>query len=88
MAKDESGRTYVSEAQSKARGKWEDRLIAQDAAREERQEARKRRSDEQQLARLDAMFGEGQGAKRERARLLKRIRQQKETKKNETATKE
>ena len=34
-----------------------------------RLEARAKRGDEGQLKRLDKMFGKGQGAKRERARL-------------------
>lgn len=38
-----------------------------------RQEERNGRSSKEQLARLDAMFGKGQGAKRERAKLAKRI---------------
>lgn len=53
---------------------WKFRLIAvrrADAAA--RDLARKERGDAGQLARLDAMFGEGQGAQRERARLAKRI---------------
>ena len=38
-----------------------------------RQEQRNKLTDKQQLAKLDAMFGKGQGAKRERAKLQKRI---------------
>lgn len=38
---------------------------------QERQEARAKRSSQEQLERLDAKLGEGQGAKRERERLLK-----------------
>jgi len=34
------------------------------------------RSPQQQLARLDRAFGQGQGAKKERAKLLKRIEAQ------------
>ena len=34
---------------------------------------RAKRTDQQQLARLDTMFGEGKGAQKERARLLKKI---------------
>jgi hypothetical protein len=37
---------------------------------EERQQARAARTPEQQIARLDKMFGKGKGAERERARLL------------------
>lgn len=38
---------------------------------EARQEARAKRSDQDQIQRLDTMFGKGCGAKRERARLSK-----------------
>ena len=34
---------------------------------------RAKRTDEQQLAKLDEMFGPGKGAKKERARLLKKL---------------
>lgn len=78
MAKDERGNTYISEAQSKARSKWEDRKKAKIEAREERQYARANRTDEEQLARLDMLLGEGIGATRERARLIKRIAKRKE----------
>jgi len=43
------------------------------AAAAERAIERAQRSDEQQLKRLDRMFGAGQGANKERARLAKRI---------------
>jgi len=36
----------------------------------QRQEARASRTPQEQLKRLDAMFGEGKGARRERARLM------------------
>jgi hypothetical protein len=53
---------------------WRSRVVAQRRAdAEERQRARNERGDAGQLARLDQMFGEGQGAQRERARLQKRI---------------
>jgi len=38
-----------------------------------RQESRDARTDAQQLTHLDDLFGEGQGAEKERARLNKRI---------------
>ena len=44
--------------------------------RQNAKEAAERRAsitDQQQLAKLDSMFGEGKGAQRERARLAKRI---------------
>lgn len=39
----------------------------------ENNEKRASLTDEQQLAKLDSMFGKGKGAKKERARLEKRI---------------
>jgi hypothetical protein len=38
------------------------------------QEERAKRTDEQQLQRLDKMFGKGKGAKKERAKLAARIK--------------
>lgn len=46
---------------------------ARQAEAKERAAVRASISDTEQLARLDNMFGKGQGAKRERARLEKRI---------------
>lgn len=43
------------------------------AEAEMRQRDREDRGDEEQLARLDAMFGAGKGAGRERQRLNKRL---------------
>ena len=40
--------------------------------------ARAKRTDQQQLAELDRVFGKGNGAKKERARLKDRIRKAKE----------
>ena len=40
--------------------------------------ARANRTDQQQLAELDRVFGKGKGAKKERARLKDRIRKTKE----------
>lgn len=40
---------------------------------EARQRAAEERTPQEQLARLDAMFGSGVGAKKERAKLLARI---------------
>lgn len=42
-------------------------------AAEQRQEARKGRTDQQQLARLDELLGKGRGAVKERTRLVQRI---------------
>lgn len=46
----------------------------------ERQEVAKNRTPQQQLARLDSKFGAGNGAKKERAKLAKRIRDAEEAK--------
>lgn len=83
MAKDEKGNTYISEAQSKAAGLRDDSQKAKEENRAARQEARAARTDEQQLARLDKLFGKGVGAARERARLSKRIEQRKSQPKKE-----
>ena len=48
---------------------------------EKLRKARAERTDKQQLAELDRMFGKGKGAKKERAKLKERIRQSKEGKK-------
>ena len=45
---------------------------------EQLQIERDKLTDEQQLAKLDTMFGDGQGAKKERARLEKRIQAKKQ----------
>ena len=55
--------------QAAKRAKW----AAQDAALLERAKARASRSDAEQLSRLDNLLGKGVGAKKERARLAKRI---------------
>lgn len=50
--------------------------IARDERRKQAEalaEERAKRTPEQQLARLDGMFGEGQGATKERARLAQQI---------------
>ena len=45
---------------------------------EKLRKARAKRTDQEQLAELDRVFGKGKGAKKERARLKDRIRQSKE----------
>ncbi len=45
---------------------------------EKLRKARAKRTDQQQLAELDRVFGKGNGAKKERARLKDRIRKAKE----------
>lgn len=53
---------------------WKYKVLAKKReAADERQRAREERGDAGQLARLDALFGEGQGAQRERKRLAKRL---------------
>ena len=47
---------------------------------EENFEAREKRTDEDQLALLDIRFGKDQGARRERMRLLKKIKKRKNEK--------
>ena len=78
MAVDEKGNIYISEAQSKRRMAWDAKQKAKVELREANKKARVERTDEQQLARLNTMFGEGLGATRERERLIKRIAGQKE----------
>ena len=57
---------------------WEARQTVKAEIAEANKKARAERSDEEQLERLDEMFGEGNGAAQERARLLKRIAKNKE----------
>lgn len=64
---------YVSEAQSKAAATYQQRQKDKLGFRVARQAARANRTPEEQLAVLDQKFGEGLGAKKERARLAKEI---------------
>ena len=48
------------------------RMAARRREAEARQVARDARGDEEQLARLDALLGDGKGAQKERARLVAR----------------
>jgi hypothetical protein len=50
-----------------------DKLEERRADAKERQEASNDRTPHEQLARLDKMFGKNNGAKRERAKLAKKI---------------
>jgi hypothetical protein len=47
--------------------------VRQEAANQ-RKEERAKRTPQQQLEQLDKLFGEGQGAARERARLVKELK--------------
>ena len=55
------------------------RIRRQEKAKELR-EARAKRTDKQQLAELDRILGKGKGAKKERARLKKRIKNDRQKK--------
>lgn len=55
------------------RGQWDDRQKAKLAKADDNKLAREARTPQQQLDRLDKLLGEGVGAKKERARLLKEI---------------
>jgi hypothetical protein len=65
-----------------ARSKVKGRSERQEQARE-RQTIANKRTPEEQLRRLDKMFGEGQGATKERAKLAKRIAERNEVKKKD-----
>lgn len=80
-----------SEAHSKARAAWENKEKAKVDTSETNQQTRAERTDEQQLAKLDKLLGEGVGATRERERLTKRIAKRQEeaqAKKEKTQKKE
>ena len=64
---------FPTEAQSKARERYQARQEAKVAKRMANLAARAKRSPEEQLARLDSILGKGQGARKERARLLAQI---------------
>ena len=54
-------------------GTYDAQMKQKKATLEANQAARAARTDQQQLARLDKIFGVGLGAAKERAKLLKRI---------------
>lgn len=67
----------ITEAQRKAQELHKARQEAKVARRLTNQEARAKRTAEEQLARLDSILGKGQGARKERARLLAEIKARK-----------
>lgn len=69
--KEIEGRLVITDAQAKARERWETTksLAAKRAKALARQEARGARSAAEQLKALDKRLGVGVGAKKERARL-------------------
>jgi hypothetical protein len=69
------------EAQAAKQAKWD----AQDEDSAIRDEEARNRTPQQQLKRLDALLGKGEGAKRERARLKAKILASQEEKVNGTA---
>lgn len=75
-----SKRHQTNEAHLKARAIREARVQEQMEAFEEREEAARKRTPQEQLKRLNDMFGVGQGAKKERAKLARRIAAQKQKK--------
>ena len=70
------------------RMKFRQNVERRQAGAKARQEARDARSDKQQLTLLDDLFGEGQGAERERTRLNKRIAKNKSGKASDKAAEE
>ena len=62
-----------------------DRLEERREDAKERQEAADERTPYEQLTRLDRMFGSGKGAKKERAKLAKKIESLKVAKKEESS---
>ena len=68
-----SRRYQTSDAHDYARAMWKQKQAEKKERALERQEVASKRTPQEQLARLDKMFGEGQGARKERAKLNKRI---------------
>jgi len=79
-----NGRTWLftEKGVKMARSNVKGRSERQERARE-RQTVANKRTPEEQLRRLDKMFGEGQGATKERAKLAKRIAERNEVKKKD-----
>jgi hypothetical protein len=68
-----SRRHRTDEAHTKARNAWLDKLAEKKESAKARQLEADERTPEQQLQRLDRMFGAGLGAKKERAKIAKRM---------------
>lgn len=64
----------TTEAQKAAQEKRAAYKLSRTALREANLKARAARSPQQQLDRLDTLLGKGQGARKERARLAKQIK--------------
>lgn len=69
-----SRRHKGAEAHQRAKAEKEAKVAAQAAGFHTRVEARAKRTPAEQIAHLDAILGKGLGAKRERARLLEKIK--------------
>lgn len=84
LRKNKQGRTtddaYISEAQALERERRKQRFEEKRENELRRKEARDKRSAAQQLALLDDRLGKNQGAQKERARLMREIEKQGETK--------
>lgn len=72
--KDWHSRRYrTPEAHNKASAAWRARQEEKKASALERQEVAAKRTPQEQLERLDKMFGQGNGAVKERAKLARRL---------------
>ena len=78
-----SKRHQTNEAFLAYQAEKEARIQEQQAASDARIEAARTRTPQEQLKRLNALFGPGQGAKKERARIARKIEAQKEEAKSE-----
>lgn len=78
-----SRRNKTSEAHEKAKAAKEAAWLAQLKASVTRELAAKERTPEEQIERLDRMFGKGKGAKKERAKLAARIQAREEAEQDE-----
>ena len=76
--KQESKKQEISDAPRPDRDCTHPRLARRQESAKKCAEARAKRTDQQQLAELDRVFGKGKGAKKERARLKDKIQNAKE----------